>query len=208
MKKYRYILFTAGRGPVECGLAVQGVQMRFKKYLDSENTDYEIVRQQLGQVQRSIDTIIFKVERKSNARIDDWLGTIQWICKSPVRRYSKRKNWFIKCCEVYMPDETSVNLKDITEQAYRASGPGGQHRNKVETAIRLIHNPTGLIVTASDSRSKAQNKKRALAKLQGLLADQNRQMQQDFNIEEWSSKIEIQRGNPAKVFHSEKFTEL
>ena len=47
-----------------------------------------------------------------------------------------------------------------------------------------------------------------LSKLQELLADQNRQLQQDFNIEEWSSKIEIQRGNPAKVFHSEKFTEL
>ena len=107
-----------------------------------------------------------------------------------------------------MPEEKSVNLKDITVQAYRASGPGGQHRNKVETAIRLIHNPTGLIVTARDSRSKAQNKKRALSKLQDLLTDQNRQMQQDFNIEEWSSKIEIQRGNPAKVFHSEKFTEL
>ena len=85
MKKYRYILFTAGRGPVECGLAVQGVQMRFKKYLDTENTDYEIVRQQQGQVQRSIYTIIFKVERKSNARIEEWLGTIQWNCKSPVR---------------------------------------------------------------------------------------------------------------------------
>ena len=208
MKKYRYILFTAGRGPVECGLAVQGIQMRFKKYLDSHDVTYEIVSQELGQVPRSMNTIVFKVVHDINSRVNPWIGTIQWICKSPVRKYSKRKNWFVKCCEVFMPDAKSINLKDITVRSYRASGPGGQHRNKVETAVRVIHNPTGLMVTASDSKSKAQNKKSALLKLKKVLAEQNRKLQSEYNLEEWSSKIEIQRGNPAMVFYGQKFTEI
>jgi len=207
MKKYKYILFTAGRGPVECGLAVQGVQMRFKKFLEAQGHNYEIVRQQLGPIARSIDTIVFRIEMDNISELEGWLGTIQWINKSPVRKFVKRKNWYIKCCEVFMPETKSINLKDITIQAFKASGPGGQHRNKVETAIRIIHRPTGIIVTATDSKSKAQNKKRALAKLNESLINQNRLKLEQFNLEEWSSKIEIERGNPTKVFYSTKFTE-
>jgi len=206
MKKYKYILFTAGRGPIECGLAVQGVQMRFRKFLDSQNINYEIISRQLGQNRHSLETIVFRLELEKLSSLDHWLGTIQWICKSPVRKYAKRKNWYIKCCKLQMSDAPLVNLKDITIQAYKASGPGGQHRNKVETAIRIIHNPTGIIVTASDSKSKAQNKKRAIAKLKEECSKQNREAKENFNLEEWTSKIETQRGNPTKVFYGPKFT--
>ena len=208
MKKNKYILFTAGRGPIECGLAVQGVQMRFKKFLEAQNTNYEIVRQKIGPLPRSIETIVFRIEIDKISEVEDWLGTIQWISKSPVRKFSKRKNWYIKCCELFMPDTSSMNLKEITVQAFKASGPGGQHRNKVETAIRIIHKPTGIIVTATDSKSKAQNKKRALVKLKESLNRQHRLSLDQFNLEVWASKIDIQRGNPAKVFYSTKFTEI
>jgi len=208
MKKNKYILFTAGRGPIECGLAVQGIQMRFRKFLESEELNYEIVRRQLGQIHQSIYTIVFRIELEEISRVDHWFGTIQWISKSPVRKYAKRKNWYIKCCEIHLPESKQMNLNDITIQSYKASGPGGQHRNKVETAIRIIHNPTGTIVTASDSKSKVQNKKSAIAKLKKALSKQSHALQQDSNLEEWSSKIEIQRGCPSKVFYGAKFTEV
>lgn len=208
MKKHKYILFTAGRGPVECGLAVQGVQMRFKKFLEAQELNYEIVRHQLGPIGHSIETIVFRVEIDNISKLEDWYGTIQWINKSPIRKFSKRKNWYIKCCEIFIPDNKAINLKDITVQAFKASGPGGQHRNKVETAIRITHKPTGIIVTAADSKSKAQNKKRALAKLKESLIHQNHLKVEQSNLTEWSSKIDIQRGNPAKVFYGTKFIEL
>ena len=208
MKKDRYIIITAGRGPIECSLAVHGVQMRFRKFLEEQEIKYEIVKQQRGAVNNSMVTIVFRIELSDYSLIISWVGTIQWISRSPIRKFSKRKNWFIKCCVMDLPESGSINLKDLIVQAFKASGPGGQHRNKVETAIRIIHKPTGIIVTASDSKSKAQNKKRAMEKLEARLDQLNRKVQSDYDTEEWTSKIEIQRGNPSKVFYGTKFTEV
>ena len=56
-------------------------------------------------------------------------------------------------------------LAQCEVQAHRASGPGGQHRNKAETAVRLVHLPTGVTVEGKDERSRTQNLRIALARL-------------------------------------------
>jgi ribosome-associated protein len=71
----------------------------------------------------------------------------------------------------------SVNLPaealraECVEQFFVAGGPGGQHRNKTETGVRLTHTPTGLMVTATERRSRERNRDEALERLRAQLAE-------------------------------------
>ncbi len=62
-------------------------------------------------------------------------------------------------------------LAECEETFFAASGPGGQHRNRRETGVRLVHPPSGVSVTATERRSQAQNRATALARLRAALAD-------------------------------------
>jgi hypothetical protein len=64
----------------------------------------------------------------------------------------------------------AVLLAQSAVDTYRASGPGGQHRNKTESAVRLRHQPSGLVAHGDETRSQAENKLRALRRLREHLA--------------------------------------
>lgn len=61
-------------------------------------------------------------------------------------------------------------LEECDVQSLRHSGPGGQHRNKTETGVRLVHRPTGIVVTAFEERSQLRNREAALRRLKAALA--------------------------------------
>ena len=81
-------------------------------------------------------------------------------------KFHKRKNWFIGIYEIEATEETLLKENEIKFQAIRSSGAGGQHVNKVSSAIRAIHTKTGMQVLVMDSRSQHQNKKIAIKRLQ------------------------------------------
>jgi peptide chain release factor len=96
-----------------------------------------------------------------------------------------------------------IKDRDIRYETMRASGPGGQNVNKVETAVRATYVPTGLSVVASDNRSQTLNKKlayeRLLAKLSAI--EDEKHSEQERAV--WMNHNLLERGNAVQTFKGE-----
>jgi peptide chain release factor len=131
---------------------------------------------------------------------------VQWIGKSRFRPGHKRQNWFVGVSLAPEPEAfADLNEADIEYQAMRASGPGGQHVNKTDSAVRALHRPSGLVATAQEQRSQHANRKLARLKLAIMLEEQRGQSQNEALRAKWQSHRELERGNPVRVYVGTRF---
>lgn len=199
MKKV-IIQITAGKGPLECCRVVAKVQELMLKQADTSNISLSIIEEKRAAVNGTLlsATLLLQGDDINNF-IAEWNGTILWVAQSPYRKFHKRKNWFIGVGIFDTDTKVIFNLADVKFETLRASGPGGQNVNKVETAVRGTHLPTGLQVMAMDSRSQLQNKKLCLQRLEAKAMASQTQAQIARLESQWLAHHSLVRGNAVKV---------
>jgi peptide chain release factor len=210
MNTKEYLLhITSGRGPAECCWVVAKVLSKLIEELKTTGLNYEVISREKGSIADTLVSATVKIDGLfTSPFIERWQGTVLWIGQSPYRKFHKRKNWYIGVACRPVPASVQFCEKDISYQAIRSGGPGGQHVNKVSTAIRATHIPTGLSVLSSDSRSQLQNKKAATTRLKALFNQKAAELIVKEQENLWKDHNSLERGNPERTFKGKDFAEI
>jgi peptide chain release factor len=201
MKEY-ILQITSGRGPEECHRVVAKVLALVLKEASEEGIETNVVQKTPGHFNATLLSALVSIKGKNAENfIYKWEGTIQWISVSPYRKFHKRKNWFVgiqsfDVSEIFLWDEKQINCVPT-----RSSGPGGQHVNKTESAVRATHLPSGISVMASERRSQFQNKSEAISRLKEKVKEWYLNKATEKAQEQWYQHNILERGNAVRVFN-------
>jgi peptide chain release factor len=194
---------SAGQGPAECEWVVAKLADAFGREAARDGLTCVAVEPFDG----PCPSILLRVDGDgAEAFVAARAGTVRWIGTSTFRPTHKRKNWFVGVNRVSEVEDTpELQERDIVYQTMRASGPGGQHVNKTESAIRATHVPSGLTTVSQDQRSQHANKKVARLKLALILRERQEQEVAHGKSALWAQNRQLERGNAVRTYEGAAF---
>jgi len=177
-----FLEIRAGTGGDEAAIFAGDLLRMYQRFAENQNWKLKILNERSGE-HGGYKEIISRIEGKNVYGLLKFESGTHRVQRVPQTE-SQGRIHTSACTVAVMPeveelDEIEIAKSDLRVDTYRASGAGGQHINKTDSAVRLTHIPTGIVVECQDERSQHKNKARAMSLLQAKIMTQAQQAQDD-----------------------------
>ena len=201
-----FLEIRAGTGGDEAAIFSGDLFRMYSKFVESKGWRIEVLNERQGE-HGGFKEIISRIEGKdvySQLKFESGAHRVQRVPETE----SQGRIHTSACTVAIMPevdeiDSINIEKKDIREDTFRASGAGGQHVNKTDSAIRLTHLPTGTVVECQDERSQHKNRARAMSLLQAKLLDAARSEQESEQAE--NRRLQVGSGDRSERIRTYNF---